>query len=579
MFRQRKYFDLYGLAFAAVVSISAAFSLSPHIFSIAQMQGIVKRTISEIKFYPNTVIPPVRLHGLNVNGKTVKFSSMFEDGNKRLEKPVKPDEEFEEDDNFIEKTTFEVTNVSNKTIIWVRFMVHYYTRSGVSKRSLDAAFGVDYGRPVFVNKSINTWTLAPGQTATISIPQEILSDLRKFVNGLKEPIVRVGIYPAAIIFDDGWKWSGVSGKFFPAAAPRQSGQRRTDNRQVGLNYALNSKSQYPFGNAFMNGMSIGSPQLPCSINAYGFIPASGTMLGMKYQLPPGPSCDPGCFNTEGLESMTCNSYSCAGQRENWYNPDHPNPATSGTHTVVPTLFPLPCFDSSGAQCGSKFGCTAGTACGGSGCEYQGCPTGCTWNFNQCQCVDSSTGGTCSNSPVILDISGNGINLTNTAEGINFDLNGDGSPERISWTSTSSDDAWLALDLNGNGNIDSGVELFGNKTPQPDPSPGKERNGFLGLAEYDRKENGGNEDSMMDNRDYIFHFLRLWQDANHNGISESNELRPLPDLGVEVIDLEYKESNRVDQHGNQFKYRAKIKGARGTQVRRWAWDVWLVTQLQ
>lgn len=223
MFRVKRYFDLYGFAVAAIVSFSAALFLSPHIFSSAQMQGIVKRTISEIRYYPNTVIPPVRLHGLNVNGKEVKFSSMFENGNKRLEKPVKQDEEFEEDDNFIEKTTFEITNVSNKTIIWIRFMVHYYTRSGVDKRSANAAFGVDYGRPVFVNKSINTWTLAPGQTATISIQQEIHPDLRKFVNGLKSPIVRVGIYPAAIHFDDGWKWSGVSGKFFTAAAPRQSG--------------------------------------------------------------------------------------------------------------------------------------------------------------------------------------------------------------------------------------------------------------------------------------------------------------------------------------------------------------------
>ena len=190
-----------------------------------------------------------------------------------------------------------------------------------------------------------------------------------------------------------------------------------------------------------------------------------------------------------------------------------------------------------------------------------------YNYLTCTCRTSS--------PILLDLSGNGIRLTSATNGVSFDIEGSGTPIQIAWTELGSHAAFLFLDRNGNGRVDSGKELFGNRTEQP-PSPNA--NGFLALAEFDKSENGGNGDGNIDAHDSVFSDLRLWLDLNHDGISQPSEIRTLPQEGVLSLSLAFKESRRRDKFGNEFRYKALVNPANRTgesELSKWAYDVFFV----
>lgn len=233
-----------------------------------------------------------------------------------------------------------------------------------------------------------------------------------------------------------------------------------------------------------------------------------------------------------------------------WNPPQPTPTPTPTPSCpdwCPNLYAYP-----PAQC---FGPTDWCAFPDNGCDGDLEPNG------RCCCV--------ANTPILIDLLGNGFSLTDFESGVSFDLVASGVPSQTSWTQGNSDDAFLALDRNGNGVIDNGAELFGNATVQPQPPRGFARNGFQALAEYDKPANGGNLDGIIDSRDAVYGSLRLWRDLNHNGVSEPAELSRLIDWGVESISLELKESRRRDEFGNGFRYRSRVAGS---NVGKWTYDV-------
>ena len=143
-----------------------------------------------------------------------------------------------------------------------------------------------------------------------------------------------------------------------------------------------------------------------------------------------------------------------------------------------------------------------------GPAHKGCPPG---GYGR---VSRDSGCCWNGTPILVDVQGNGFNLTSAAEGVVFDLNSDGQGDSLAWTSVNSDDAWLALDRNANGRIDNARELFGNVTPQ---SRSTEPNGFRALVDFDQSSRGGNADGVIDNHDALFGWLRLWQDTNHSSM--------------------------------------------------------------
>ncbi|MDP1573224.1 MAG: calcium-binding protein, partial [Pseudomonadota bacterium] len=173
------------------------------------------------------------------------------------------------------------------------------------------------------------------------------------------------------------------------------------------------------------------------------------------------------------------------------------------------------------------------------------------------------------SPIILDLDGDGVETTAATAGAYFDHAGDGFAERSGWVGGG--DGLLVWDRNGNGAIDDGGELFGSETRlTAGPNAGsKAANGFAALKELD-----GNGDGRVDALDAAFADLRVWKDADGDGLSQAGELFTLSEAGVQSLATAYTQSSTVDAHGNAHKQIGSYTRTDGSQAV--ATDVWFAT---
>jgi len=158
------------------------------------------------------------------------------------------------------------------------------------------------------------------------------------------------------------------------------------------------------------------------------------------------------------------------------------------------------------------------------------------------------------SPLILDLDGDGVEtISLTGSNTMFNLLANGFKVKTGWVGK--DDGLLALDVNGNGTIDNINELFGNKTT----------NGFSILAARD-----SNSDGVINAADADFAQLRVWKDANSDGVSQAGELRSLTDAGIASISLGFTNVSLLN-NGNLVTHRSSFAWtAGGTGV---VDDVW------
>ena len=142
-------------------------------------------------------------------------------------------------------------------------------------------------------------------------------------------------------------------------------------------------------------------------------------------------------------------------------------------------------------------------------------------------------------PLVLDLNQDGIQTLALGQGVVFDVNGDGQSERTGWVS--SQDGLLARDLNGDGQINDGSELFGEGTTLADGT--KAKDGYVALNALDT-----NLDGLIDANDAAFGQLSVWVDRNGDAKTNSGELASLTELGITSISLNAQSSTAVN-NGN------------------------------
>jgi hypothetical protein len=151
-------------------------------------------------------------------------------------------------------------------------------------------------------------------------------------------------------------------------------------------------------------------------------------------------------------------------------------------------------------------------------------------------------------PLVLDLDGDGLDLSSHTDGVTFDLTGDGVRDQTAWTSkqNSFDDAFLVLDSNHDGQVNSGKELFGDQNGAD--------NGFDELAKHDT-----NKDGVINQNDAIYKDLKLWADIDADGVVDEGEMKSLAEMGLKSINTNFsgKAGDVTDEHGNDISMKSSF----------------------
>ena len=167
------------------------------------------------------------------------------------------------------------------------------------------------------------------------------------------------------------------------------------------------------------------------------------------------------------------------------------------------------------------------------------------------------------SPLVVDLNGDGqIETIGADSGIYFDFDNNQKIENSGWIGRN--DAFLVRDLNGNGQIDNGSELFGNHTVLQNGKTAV--NGFEALKDLDSNGNG-----RFDAGDEAWNEVKVWRDFNTNGVVDAGEMQTLEQAGIESINFEYEYQKEQGENGNLEIQRGTFNRTDGTSGK--ISDIW------
>ena len=168
---------------------------------------------------------------------------------------------------------------------------------------------------------------------------------------------------------------------------------------------------------------------------------------------------------------------------------------------------------------------------------------------------------------VLDLTGDGVRTQNIGAGVTLDLMALGQAIRTGWVSST--DGLLAMDLNQDGVINSGAELFGSATTLANGQ--KAEDGYAALNELD-----SNQDGFIDSQDKAFADLRVWADVNSDGATGQGELKTLAQLNISQLSLVTDSQASLD-NGNVVGLNSSYQTTDG--VSHAAADVWFQVDLR
>jgi hypothetical protein len=198
-------------------------------------------------------------------------------------------------------------------------------------------------------------------------------------------------------------------------------------------------------------------------------------------------------------------------------------------------------------------------------RYGGGPGG-SYVINATNALLSFSGGN-GTTPLILDLNYDSVHTLGTDAGVQYDITGSGLQTSVGWSSP--DDGFLVRDINHDGSINDGTEMFGEATVLANGE--RAQDGFEALSDLDT-----NQDGIINSQDQAFNSLAIWRDANTDGVTNAGELLTLAQHDIASLNLGYTESDRVD-NGNQLRLVSNYTTTDGTSYE--MVDVWLTTNYQ